>query len=150
MITLDAMKTNKDLVWEWLDNHGTGRYAVDEIDAGIPELDRRQIITALHGLTDYALRDRLENIGRGRWRFTEDRPRELRAAPNGATEQTFTYSWPDHLPREVPLGWEFEAHIVSKRYINGRWVYTALTDSGAALMLEPIYEIRSTVYLDKE
>ena len=143
--TMGGMMTNKDVVWNWLEEAGPGRYGVDEVWEGIKatgaDLDRRQTITALHGLAEYALEGRLHNIGKGRWAYDAERTVtghsfRVEAAPE-------RYAYPEDRPRRLEPGATLgEGTVISVMETSRGFEYLVRDHEGALYSVVPIFEYR--------
>lgn len=139
-------KTIKERVLDSLEARGPSRFHASEI-ADELGLEQRQVTTALHGLNDYGLSGgQLENVGKGRWQYNPraavpvvEGPRSA-GAIQGREGHHHHYRWPIGIPRDVPIGWTTTVTVVSKRNRGGRMEYIAVTERGAAIYVEPIYD----------
>jgi len=137
----------------WLNEHGSGMYPIGQINEDLPDLTRRQITSALHGLNSYGLTDRLENIGKGVWRYTPIEP-----APSDDPDTVlsddgtirYDFHFPDGAVDEVPVGWQGTVTVISRQRSESGWTYLVRTGSGVVLKAEIVYEMESLVNNDPQ
>jgi hypothetical protein len=134
-------------VLRWLNEHGSGTYPIGQINEDLPDLTRRQITSALHGLNSYGLTDRLENVGKGVWRYTPiDR---VAHSDDGNTlisdDGTIRYDYrvSDGAVVEVPVGWQGTITVISKQRLGGGWTYLLRTGTGVILRAEMVHEMQT-------
>ena len=138
----DRSRPNTAIVLRWLTKNESATFTIGDIETDL-ELTRRQITTALHGLAGHGLEGQLENVGRGTWRY-------VKGTTMGADETTgkrpaqieaVKYSiFDDGIGRtEVPLGWSTSITIISKITGSQGTRYTAITESGTYIQIEPLF-----------
>lgn len=146
-------KSHKETVLEWLRDYAPAEtFGLSEVAEDLADqMTKQQVNTALHGLAEHGLEDRLVNVAKGLWRY---RPvfdpvqstalREAFSAQTTAFATSYRYRWPDEVPREVPLGYRATFTVVAKRYISNSWEYVILSDDGTVFRAEPVFEVQST------
>jgi hypothetical protein len=105
--------------------------ALSAFTALLPELTRRQITSALHGLAQGALEGQLKNVGKGLWRY----------APDGVPPLTIGQVF------EIPLGYRTEIEVVGVLRTTQGLEYLCMTALGTVFKAIPIISLEHTLGL---
>ena len=114
-------------------------FTVADILDDVEDLTRRQVTSTLGGLACYGLSGQLDNVTDDEWMYaTDDAVFEV------VDDSHRQYKPPAGAPREVPVGWNSNITVISRKRIAGReFSYVVKSADGVLLEMQVIDSIES-------